>query len=79
MEQNIETIKKQIVEALRHPEAEDGLYFNNLIVVHEDEERPIVAGHDADVLRALEELINQGTIVMDGNGGSTIYKLNTPG
>ena len=31
-------IKREILAALSHPEAEDGLYFNNLIIVHEEEE-----------------------------------------
>jgi hypothetical protein len=68
-------IKQEILAALRHPEAEDGLYFNNLIIVHEEEERPIVRGEESDVLEALRELVKAGTVETVGNGQETIYKL----
>ena len=68
-------IKREILAALSHPEAEDGLYFNNLIIVHEEEERPIVRGEESDVLEALRELVKAGTVVTTGNGPETIYKL----
>jgi hypothetical protein len=48
---NAHSIREQIVAALSHPEAEDGLYFNNLIVVHEEEERPIVEGDETIILK----------------------------
>jgi hypothetical protein len=68
-------IKQQILAALRHPEAEDGLYFNNLIVVHEEEERPPVAGKDSQVRQALLELIENGDIVSSGDGDHTIFRM----
>ena len=68
-------IKKQIVAALSHPEAEDGLYFNNLIVVHEEEERPLVQGEEADVRAALKELIGEGTVRSSGAGEQEIFSL----
>jgi hypothetical protein len=70
-----DAIKKQITAALSHIEAEDGLYFNNLIVVHEEEERPIVVGDEAAVKSALEAMVKQGKVVVAGEGDSQIYKL----
>ncbi len=70
-----ETIKKQIVDALSHPEAEDGLYFNNLIVVHEEEERPIVAGDEREVRAALDQLKRDGKIEVVGEGETAIFQL----
>lgn len=69
------TIKKQIEAALSHPEAEDGLYFNNLIVVHEEEERPIVVGEEAEVLAALNEMIKEGRVVVSQSANEQIYRL----
>jgi hypothetical protein len=71
-------IRAQIEAALSHPEAEDGLYFNNLIVVHEEEERPIVEGSEGDVLRVLELLIHQGRVSVEGEGDQRIYHLVRP-
>ncbi len=70
-----ETIKKQIVDALSHPEAEDGLYFNNLIVVHEEEERPIVAGDEREIRAALDQLKRDGRIEVVGEGETAIFQL----
>lgn len=71
------TIKREILAALSHPEAEDGLYFNNLIIVHEEEERPIVRGEEGEVVEALRELVKAGTVETTGNGPETIYKLKS--
>jgi hypothetical protein len=68
-------IKKQIEAALSHPEAEDGLYFNNLIVVHEEEERPIVVGDEAEVKAALDEMVKEGTVVVTNSPTEQIYRL----
>ena len=76
MDVNLNVIKEQIVAALSHPEAEDGLYFNNLIVVHEEEERPIVAGDEKVIRSALSEMIEDGTVVSAGEGTNEIFKLN---
>ncbi len=70
-----DSIEDQIVAALRHVEGEDGLYFNNLVVVHEEEERPVVAGDDAEVRNALQKLLQSGTITANGDGEATVYRL----
>ena len=68
-------IETQIRAALQHIEAEDGLYFNNLIVVHEEEERPIVVGDENQVRAALDEMVSKGEVLVDGEGEQRIYKL----
>jgi hypothetical protein len=68
-------LKKMIIESLSHPEAEDGLYFNNMIVVHEEEERPAVEGKEEDILNVLQDMINDGEISTDETGESVIFKL----
>jgi hypothetical protein len=68
-------IKDQIVAALSHPEAEDGLYFNNLIVVHEEEERPIVQGEEAEIRRVLSQLVKERVVVTSGSGDGEIFRL----
>jgi hypothetical protein len=70
-----EIIKKQIEAALSHSEAEDGLYFNNLIVVHEEEERPIVVGEESEILAALNEMIDQGRVIVTPSASEKIYRL----
>jgi hypothetical protein len=74
---NQSLIRDQIVAALSHPEAEDGLYFNNLVVVHEEEERPIVEGEETAVLQALEDMRTEGLICVSGEGSQRIYALVT--
>jgi hypothetical protein len=68
-------IEQQIRAALTHVEAEEGLYFNNLIVVHEEEERPIVVGDESEVREALEALVSKGEVKVTGEGDQRIYTL----
>jgi hypothetical protein len=74
---NQSLIRDQIVAALSHHEAEDGLYFNNLIVVHEEEERPIVEGDETAILQVLEDMRSEGLICVSGDGNQRIYALVT--
>jgi hypothetical protein len=74
---NQSLIRDQIVAALSHPEAEDGLYFNNLIVVHDEEERPIVEGDETAILQVLEDMRSEGLICVSGDGNQRIYALVT--
>jgi hypothetical protein len=72
---NSNSIRQQILAALSHPEAEDGLYFNNLIVVHEEEERPIVEGDEAAIMSVLDELVREGLVRSSGAGTQAIFQL----
>jgi hypothetical protein len=60
-----ELIKQEIISALTHPEAEDGLYFSNLYVLHEEDERPAVSGSELEILDALKDLIREGRVLTD--------------
>ncbi len=71
-------IKIEILSALAHPEAEDGLYFENLVNLHEDEERTAVVGSQPEVLEALKELVNERKIVMNESGEKVIFSLSDP-
>lgn len=70
-----EEIKHDILTALAHPEAEEGLYLNNLLVVHEEEERRPVRGTQLEVLDALKELIESGKVATDESGEDVIFSL----
>lgn len=70
-----ELIREQILAALKHPEAEDGLYFNNLIVVHEEEERPIVEGAEMEVQKVLDTMVEEGELTVVGEGSQRIYSI----
>jgi uncharacterized protein YfeS len=72
---NTEIIKSQIIAALSHPEAEQGLYLDNLLYVHEDEERPLVDAEQEDVLECLKDLIGEGKVKMDDEGEKIIFIL----
>jgi hypothetical protein len=72
---NNNSIRKQIIAALSHPEAEDGLYFNNLIVVHEEEERPIVEGEEGVIRGVLKEMIAEGVVSSSGEGAQEIFTV----
>jgi hypothetical protein len=72
---NNNSIRKQIIAALTHPEAEDGLYFNNLIVVHEEEERPIVEGEESAIRGVLKEMIAEGVVRSSGEGAQAIFSF----
>ncbi len=69
-------IKREILAALRHPEAEDGLYFNNLTELYEEEERPPVIGEDVEILDALKALIDEGLVTTTDGEAGTIFLLS---
>lgn len=75
MKANRDNIKKQILAALSHVEGEDGLYLNNLLVVHEEEERPVVSGTEAEVKAALSDLVRDGLVEAEGSGDLIIYTI----
>ncbi len=78
MSTNLEEIKTQILAVLDHPEAEDGLYLENLLAVHEEEEREAVRGSEREGLEALQELVDSGKVVVEyGDAGpeKPIFRL----
>lgn len=69
----IEITKQQILAALSHPEAEEGLYFQNLYALHEDEERPAVESSQQEILDALKDLIREKKVRVNNEGESPIF------
>lgn len=76
-ENHTSLIKEDIITALSHPEAEDGLYLNNLQVVHEEEERLQVRGTQLEILDALKELIAEGLVVTNEEGQDVVFQLKS--
>ncbi len=54
---SIEDARQQILAALKHPEAEEGLYFDNFYHLHEEDERPRVSAPQVEILEAIKVLI----------------------
>lgn len=71
----LEPIKRQILEALRHPEAEDGLYFENFFNLYEEEERQIVEADQEILLDAITELLRAGLVEADESGEKVVFRL----
>jgi hypothetical protein len=69
------SVKAQIVAALEHPEAEEGLYFRNFFHLHEEDERPAVEADQVSVLDALKELIAEGRVAMEEAEDEAIFRL----
>lgn len=57
-------MREQILAALRHPEAEEGLYFRNFFHLHEEDERPAVIGEQSEILKVLKDLVAEGIVSM---------------
>lgn len=74
---NSEQIKNQILQALRHVEAEEGLYFRNLHHLHEEDERDVVSGSQEEILKALKELMDEGKVVGNDAGPEMIFFLSS--
>lgn len=75
MANDIEITKRDILEALAHPEASDGLYFRNFAVLHEEDERPAVRGSQVEILEALKLLLTEGQIRINDEEVETIFYL----
>ncbi len=75
MSKDINSIKSDILAALSHPEAEEGLYLNNLQVVHEEESREPVRGTQLEILDALKELIGEGKVGTREDSKEVIFYL----
>lgn len=72
---NLDSVKEQVLAALKHPEAEEGLYFRNFRHLHEEDERPAVNADQVDLLDALNELIGEGKVQMDETCDEVVFFL----
>ena len=72
-------LKKQIIAALSHEEAEEGLYLRNFNGLDAEEDtRPAVNGDEFEILAALNELIEDGRVTCsDEKNHETIFYLKT--
>lgn len=68
-----EAIKQQILAALAHPEADEGLFFTNLYYLHEEDERPQVEASEEQILDAIKELILEKKIRVDDSQDQLIF------
>lgn len=68
-------VKQQIMQALQHPEAEEGLYFRNFANLHEEDERPAVEGDQLEILDALKELIDEGVVTVTEGEEELVFAL----
>lgn len=69
-------IKDEILSALSHPEAQDGLYFWNLGHVSEMDLRPRVRADDDDIYLALLELLRDEEVIMESGENEAVFRLN---
>ena len=76
MKDALNGVKHQILRALEHSEAEEGLYFRNFTLLHEEDQRPAVLADEVQILDALKELIQEGKVRMDDSGKEVIFFLN---
>lgn len=68
-------IKTQILQALSHPEADEGLYFRNFFALHEEDERDPVEGDEEELMDALNELVREGKVCMDSSREEVVFQL----
>ena len=73
--ENVDDVKNQIVHALRHPEADEGLFFRNFKHLHEVDQRPAVAASQPVIARALQQLIKEGRVGLTTEGADVVFVL----
>ena len=71
----VSKVRDSIVEALSHNEAEDGLYFRNFFLLHEEDQRPGVKASKKDLLVALNELLEDGVVKVDYDELEITFRL----
>ena len=74
-DENLAQVKEQVLAALKHPEAEEGLYFRNFALLHEEDERPKVIADEVEILDALHALIEEGKVQLDDSGKEVVFQL----
>ncbi len=75
MKSDSNRIKQQILSALRHPEAEEGLYFRNLYALHEEDERDPVEGDEEEIMSALNDLVKEGKVTIDHSRDEIVFMI----
>lgn len=75
MKDKLKDIKCKIIEILGHPEADEGLYFRNFFLLHEEDERPALQAEESEIMDALNELVSEGRVRLEETGGEVIFQL----
>lgn len=68
-------VKESIIKALSHSEAEDGLYFRNFFLLHEEDQRPSVKASPKDILEAMNQLLLEGRVRIDYDDLDVTFRL----
>lgn len=68
-------VKDAIMAALSHSEAEDGLYFRNFTLLHEEDQRPSVKANTKELLEALNQLLGEGKVKVDFDDLEITFRL----
>lgn len=68
-------LKTEILQALSHPEASEGLYFRNFYHLHEEDERAAVDADPTLILAALYDLIDEGKVAVRNEGEEATFHL----
>ncbi len=74
--ENMKKVKEEILAALNHQEAEEGLYFRNFFNMHEADERQGVHADEKNIIVALNDLIKDGKVKLDSFDGDVIFLAN---
>lgn len=73
---DVEGVKSEIIEALCHVEAEEGLYLRNFLLVHHEDSRPRVHASQEQLLDALTELIVEGAVRITESQEQVVFQLS---
>jgi len=68
-------VRDSIIKALSHVEAEDGLYFRNFFLLHEEDQRPGVKASTKEILSALNTLLKEGKVRVDYDELEVTFRL----
>jgi len=68
-------VMDSIINALSHGEAEDGLYFRNFFLLHEEDQRPGVKAATKDIVAAMNQLLEEGKVRIDYDDLEVTFKL----
>ena len=71
----LDSVKEQVLQALRHPEADEGLYLRNLRTLHEEDQRPAVNAGEDEIISALNELVAEGLVHIDESSGQVVFQI----
>ncbi len=75
MKQLLDEVKREVLLALSHQEAEDGLFYSNFRSLHEEDERPTVNSPSNLLNEALTDLVRDGVIELGEVSDKVVFRL----